>query len=337
MTIGLLSGGSQQLSKTTSVQGTGTDDSFTFEFPPTGLIWTGTLSCPTAPPGSIFQAVIGGTSWGEWGGNSVFGPVQALSAQQLVVTAQGLTAGVTYVLTWIGSSDPTNVVQPIYPSANSTALTALTSGIPPGLIYGPEPLVSVAGFSGFANIPLASFVRTLSVVVTSNGLTAYDVTNVKVYGDQSGLTYYDQPPYLRTISGIGHLCVMPIASSIDTSVSVVFAFAAGSPHDVYFSLYGDNSTYDESLFYNGVPQRSSSAASVTLTTGPCRILSAFVEVTAAQSCVITVGGLNLLRADGGAAPGTYAITFPQPYIVPLGVIIATSGASVQSGITYAYP
>ena len=332
MTIGLLSGGSQQLSKTTSVQGTGTDDSFTFEFPPTGLIWTGTLSCPTAPPGSIFQAVIGGTSWGEWGGNSVFGPVQALSAQQLVVTAQGLTAGVTYVLTWIGSSDPTNVVQPIYPSANSTALVAQTIPASPTVLL---PLYGPIVGNGSVSVSLAPTTRTLLVnfSLLAGGIA---VPNLIVTGDQTNFAYYFDDMYLLA-PGVGPnwIAVIPIAISADTSVTITIQNMPARTWSM--TVNGDTELYTESTLYNGQPQFSSSAASVTLTTGPCRILSAFVEVTAAQSCVITVGGLNLLRADGGAAPGTYAITFPQPYIVPLGVIIATSGASVQSGITYAYP
>lgn len=124
-----ISAGTQQLNKSLAAvaanDGTAT---FTFENPPTGWVWTGTLTCPSAPTLAQFAAKIGATSWGTWGGNSVAGPVQALSSQQLVVTATGLVPGTTYDLEWNGSSDQDGLVQPIYPDANSSAVLAGVSG-----------------------------------------------------------------------------------------------------------------------------------------------------------------------------------------------------------------
>ena len=110
----------------------------TFPSPPQGFTWTGTLNCATATTGAVFVASVGAVSWGEWGGNSVYGPVQVLGAgsQQMSVQVTGLAANTSYVLQWNGSSDPSELVAAVWPDSNSTALTAQISGTVP---------VSVAG------------------------------------------------------------------------------------------------------------------------------------------------------------------------------------------------
>ena len=129
-----LSAESQILSQTksfnTNASGAAT---VTFPNPPAGFTWTGTLSCALASTGSVFLATVGGVSWGEWGGNSVYGPVQVLGngGQQLVVTVTGLAASTNYVLQWNGSSDPSYLVAAVWPDSNSTALTAQISGTVP--------------------------------------------------------------------------------------------------------------------------------------------------------------------------------------------------------------
>ena len=129
-----LSEASQILSRTqsfnTNASGAAT---ITFPNPPAGFTWTGTLSCALASTGSVFLATVGGVSWGEWGGNSVYGPVQVLGngGQQLVVTVTGLAASTNYVLQWNGSSDPSHLVAAVWPDSNSTALTAQISGTVP--------------------------------------------------------------------------------------------------------------------------------------------------------------------------------------------------------------
>ena len=96
---------------------------FVFQSPPAGVSWTGTLNCANAPLASVFNAVIGGTSWGSWGGNSVFGPIQILGqgSEQLTVTATGLTAGIAYEVWFLGSSDQTVNLAPIWPDPTSSA------------------------------------------------------------------------------------------------------------------------------------------------------------------------------------------------------------------------
>jgi hypothetical protein len=108
----------------------------------------------------VFTATIGGTPWGQWGGNSVFGPVQASAQQQLIVTATGLTASTTYVLGLVGSSDPSDLVASISPDSNSTALQAQVFVSPTSQILSNQVRsYTWAGGSG---------TRTVSYILTPN-------------------------------------------------------------------------------------------------------------------------------------------------------------------------
>jgi hypothetical protein len=110
--------------------------SFVYPSPPAGVSWTGTLNCANAPLASVFNAVIGGTSWGSWGGNSVFGPIQILGqgSEQLTVSATGLTANTAYEVWLLGSSDQSVNLAPIWPDPTSSALTASIAGTAATLI-----------------------------------------------------------------------------------------------------------------------------------------------------------------------------------------------------------
>ena len=125
-------GFAKNVAAVSSSSGTAT---FTFRSPPQGFTWTGTLSCASAPVGAVFLASIGADSWGDWGGNSVFGPIQCNAQGQLVVSATGLAASTTYVMAWVGSSDPSDYVASIWPDTNSTALTAQVTITPTAVIY----------------------------------------------------------------------------------------------------------------------------------------------------------------------------------------------------------
>ena len=133
---------SQPLTQVATATSDGTGNAtFVFPSPPQGTWWTGTLSCAAANTGGVFAATVGssgagqsgggGTSWGSWGGNSVYGPVQCYAQQQLIVTAKSLAANTVYQLTWLGTSDPADAVAAIWPDSNSTALTAQISGTVP--------------------------------------------------------------------------------------------------------------------------------------------------------------------------------------------------------------
>src|SRR5208282_254935 len=158
---GLLTPQSQQLNVPTSAiasaSGTAT---FMFQSPPPGLVWTGTLTCAGAPPTAVFLATIGATSWGDWAGNSVYGPVQAFANQQLVITVTGLTANQSFEIVWAGSSDAQSSVQPIWPDTNTSAITAALA--PPGLVFGPSVIALVAG-NAVATVNISSNARTLFI------------------------------------------------------------------------------------------------------------------------------------------------------------------------------
>ena len=334
MAIGLLSGGSQQLNSTQSLTATGTtSDVFTFPNPPTGLIWTGTLSvapvniAQSTPASALFTATIGGTQWGEWGGNSVYGPVQANSNQQLVVSCSGLTAGVAYVCTWVGSSDPEQVVQPLYPAANSTALTAQIQQTPPTQLAtktwsfnnGPWTLASVA---------IPPNVRTLLVNFQNDAL----VGNLKATGDQTGFVYYNSVPYLNNVRGVTTKCfsVIPIGVPADTSITFV-GNAGGPGGSGFMTVFGDVSQYDESVFYNGNIQAAVSGGPGQVIAGPCRLLTAWVANGTGIQMLLD-GTTAILQTTSAAAA---TMEFPPNTILPSGHNITINAAS--GGVTYAYP
>lgn len=101
---------------------------FTFPSVPNGFTWTGTLNCSAAPISAQFLATIGATGWGNWAGDSVYGPIQAFGMQQLVVVATGLTPGTTVELAWLGSSDPSNLVAAVWPDPNTSSVEASIAG-----------------------------------------------------------------------------------------------------------------------------------------------------------------------------------------------------------------
>ena len=179
--------GSQQLQQTVSAiaSGTGTA-SFVFPSPPGGSTWTGTLSVScnlvgaSVPTGAIFTATIGATAWGSWGGSSVYGPVQAIGngAQQLIVTATGLTAGVSYVITWVGSNDVSSRVAAVWPDANSTALTATISGTV-GLTAGTT--VAVSGGS-VSTVTATTKINATGLTLSSTTITVVSTANFPTSG-----------------------------------------------------------------------------------------------------------------------------------------------------------
>ena len=227
---------------------TGGVATFTFPSVPQGYTWTGTLSCATANTGTVFYATVGSTPWGEWGGNSVFGPVQAQSMQQLVVTATGLTLGSVYTLNWVGSSDPAGTVGAIWPDSNSTALTAQISGTVPisgsvtttgSVTTLPGSQTNAAGFDilvasyGFTSLPSTSPSYTAAqsyagfqIGFQSTGLTP---TSVYVTNVTQGFTYVINRPgsgqgsfptgYFINSSGFNYL--VPLQANAGDLIQIV--------------------------------------------------------------------------------------------------------------------
>jgi hypothetical protein len=236
--------GSQQLnqSKTVVTSASGSTATFTFQSPPAGMTWTGTLWCANAPTGAVFIATIGAQSWGEWGGNSVYGPVQAFGtgSQQLVVTATGLASSTSYTLNWVGSSDNESLVGPVFPDANSTALTAAISGtvgLTPGTTVGINGSVSTtggattvsgAGFNGASTsitvVSTGSFPASGLISVPSSGGTlifAYtgttptQFTGLSLLAGVSTWTITNGAPVVSAVANTGQVVTNPNAPVID--------------------------------------------------------------------------------------------------------------------------
>jgi len=357
VSIGLLSTGSQQLNQTTSLVATGTNDVFTFQNPPTGYVWSGTLSVTApsvsqqVPIGALMTANVGATSWGEWGGNSVFGPVQANQNQQLVVTAQGLTAGVTYLLNWIGSSDPAQVVQPLFPAANSTALTAQTFVPPPGVIY-TTPVAGIAsGVETLVTVP--ANVRTL--MIQGQGLVGPygPPTNVELRLNFTPPTgaFYNQPPYYLTPTGAGtfgtFVVFAPIPVGIYGGAATVIGVTITGPTAFQYNVFGDTAQYNENVFYNGVAKGAQTTitggtAGFAIVSGPCRLLTAELDVLPGNIGTLQLNGTGILRGDAAAGTNsvTPSISFPPNTILPLGQtlqLVSTGAGTVIASVTYSYP
>ena len=188
-----LSEASQILSRTqsfnTNASGAAT---ITFPNPPAGFTWTGTLNCALASTGAVFLATVGGVSWGEWGGNSVYGPVQVLGngGQQLVVTVTGLAASTNYTLQWNGSSDPSDLVAAVWPDSNSTALTAQISGTVPVTVSNTVATNSniTGGSVGVTGSVATTAGSTLTTATGSGSSTSLTVSSTSTFPSQGLLS-----------------------------------------------------------------------------------------------------------------------------------------------------
>jgi len=166
---------------------------FTFPSPPAAFTWTGTLTCAAAPTTAVFVANVGAVSWGDWGGNSVYGPVQVLGqgAQQLVVTATGLTANTTYTLQWNGSSDPSNLVAAVWPDVNTSALQATISGA-----VATAPLEHVTSASAAYTITYLSALTQTQTLVATDASLFIQLTNI------AAVTTYPTSGLTVTVTGL---------------------------------------------------------------------------------------------------------------------------------------
>jgi hypothetical protein len=146
---------SRQLNETVVVTSDNNGNAtFIFATPPQGNWKTGTLNCAGAGPGASFAAAVGATPWGSWQGFTVFGPVQAQENQILTVTASALTPNSVYEMTWIGSVDPSEILQPISPDSNSNSIASVN-------IYGAVlSLINLPGNTGLT-MPYSSGVPKL--------------------------------------------------------------------------------------------------------------------------------------------------------------------------------
>ena len=158
---------------------------FTFQSVPDGQHWTGSLTIADASSQASFQATVGATPIGAWGGPTVFGPIQLVANQQLVVTAAGLNPGDSYVCVLTGAND--NVVPaPTWPDANSSSLSVQS-----GSLYDTLSTTSGLGWSYVSFATAFTFVATrtyqgLSLNIGNVGGAVTSALTANVYNEGQG-------------------------------------------------------------------------------------------------------------------------------------------------------
>ena len=289
--------------------------------------WTGIVSVPQAPNTAELSVVVNDTVVTSLGGSSSFGPIQLGSTDVLRITGTGLAASTQYQGVLIGnlvygSSAPVTPVPTA--SAVQAALTgAIESSFPGGSLVGSTSWSGSAGPWTLASIPMAPTTRTLLIRVSNDAL----VSNLTVTGDQTGVTYYNQIPYLSNSRSVTTKCfaVVPIAALADTTVTVV-AHAGGPGGNGSMQVYADTAVYQESEFYNGNTNAAGTGAPGAIVVGPCRLLTAWC-----QGCTILLDGSATIL--GGT---DNQMTFPENTILAAGHGLSQSGAGF-AGVTYAWP
>lgn len=316
----------QQLNETATAMSSPTGTAtFTFLAPAAGEVWSGTLAAPSAPTSAAFVATVGTVQWAQWAGAATAGPVQMFVQQALQVTATGLLPLTEYQVNLIGTRDTDGLPAPLWPDPTTSSAVTLVGPIP---VFSNVAENLVSGVPIIIDVPPA--VRTLILQITNDNNTD-TTTNVEV---NAGPNYYNAPPYLVSVglltnNGCTVIVPLPVTVAIAT---VTVTTSAGN---YALTVSGDNTLYDESVFYNGVPSGETTASSATLINGPCRLLTGQVSAGTGGVGSLVVDGVIIASATG---VGATALTFPQPYIVPTGQsVTATIGAPARVSITTAYP
>jgi hypothetical protein len=193
------------------------------------------------------------------------------------------------------------------------------------------------GLFQIAALPIPALTRT--IILKVGGLTpgAFPV-NFTVFGNQSGLTYYDGPAYL--VSASAATMVIPVAGVADSTLLIEFTVPS-APATVPVQCWADTLQYDESVFYNGTATGSSANASGVLANGPCRLLTANIALESGAVGFISVGGQQILYAYSVAGSfGGASLTMPPLYIVRQGFTVACVDNGVgsnQFNVSVAYP
>lgn len=350
-----LSPQSQQLNAPVSVVASPTGTAvFDFQSPAIGFTWTGTFTCGGAPATAVFTAMIGGTAWGSWAGGSVYGPVQAFGGQQMVVTASGLSPGVSYELVWAGSSDLTTLVGPVWPDTNSSAqqvqfgLGTLVAG----------PIANQAAGTQFS-APVPPGTRTLILYGTQLGVGVTAPSNILCQlNTPNGFNqFYNQPPYLflgQAAAIDTFMCVIPIVPMLATGPqtnpgdNALFTLTGpGVANEFDLWVFADTALYDESVFYNGPLQAASAGTGVVgvgtnFLTGPARVLSVSLSNNSTGLAQINYNGLSAQAlVQSGSQGGIASADFGTGLILNRGVVLQlvfTGGAGqIYGSAVYAYP
>ena len=202
-----------------------------------------------------------------------------------------------------------------------------------------NPVLNIVSFIGIT-VPVGT--RTLVCTLNNNGVTyTAGVGPVfQIIGATTGKSYYAAIPYLTNPGGGssgGWTMIIPVDIADTTfNASVTSVNNVGN---MVLTVYADFNADSETRYYNGQAVTSTNAvgAGAVLTTGPYRLLTLDVDVGAAQSTFIEIGGAGIARFDGANQAGTSVMQFPQPFIIPAGKQLTTSGAVTSAIATLAYP
>lgn len=262
------------------------------------------------------------------------------------------------------SDDPTGADLPgSYPAALSSSTTIGTI-VGPVTIEGPlevdgsvtinEPVdISAVGVGSLLssgsyvpsggvvtfNVAIPANVRTLILSMSVRGAF------VRIAGASTGFGYFNGTPYLVDLYGSGSIIVTPVVTVADSIVTVTITTAAGS---VAVDVWGDTAEYGEDIFYNGQAEqtwsRQTTSSTVTLLTGPARLLTAMVSVdVGAGTGQIILDGILCLEAAAQASPAANQVatlTFPPNTLLSAGATVTavfSGAATCDMTLTYCYP
>jgi hypothetical protein len=293
-------------------------------FPPiaNNTEFSGVLSIPSAPNTAQVSVLVNGQTIATIGGSSQYGVIQINNNDVLQLTGTGFLPDVQYQAILSGFLAQGSVGQLIPTPTASQVEAALIGTIEsenasPEIVFGPAAVVGTVGTS----IPIFPNTRTIIV-----NLQSASWPNLEVVGDQSHFIYrFAEPVYLSDFS-VSFLAVVPIAGSMDTSVTVT------SSANATMTVASETDTIPESVFYNGIV-KNLSGASLSLS-GPCRLLTAFLIGTGTGS--LNLAGFGpILEVTSVGEQAT--LSWPDNVVLAEGSSITASGALTNAGVTYAYP
>lgn len=195
----------------------------TFQAPHTGTIWTGSLSINNAAIGISWAITIGGLFWGQGQGAGPFGPIQAQSGVQVVLTSVGAGGSPGAYATLIGSIDPDDGSVPY---------------VGPGQLPAPPAPSALLVYTGVVPVGSGTIVVTNVAAPDALGLMLITniinpaVLNISVKGTTSGAFYGDGFNF-----GAANPAFLPYNSSADPQVDLVITNTTPGAIILVYAVY----------------------------------------------------------------------------------------------------
>lgn len=144
--------------------------SFTMTTAPPGLVFTGSLSIPSAPSGAFFHCTAADDDWGTWAGPALHNPVQSNQQVPLVVTGTGLLPNTQYVCIFAGTQQPDGFEPAVWPTTALTTPFATTT-----LQDGNTAPIAASGVATFGPYPSQGFASLRLTINNPDNLLQYNV------------------------------------------------------------------------------------------------------------------------------------------------------------------